>query len=93
MQNLKRVPKFKSRSEEFKFWSTHNLTDFVDISKGKRVIFTRLKPTEKTTSIRLPVYLMQELKLLANKIGIPYQSLMKVYLAERVKHELKFAGK
>jgi len=90
MKKLKKVPKFKSEDEEFEFWSTHDLTDYVNISKGKRVIFSRLKPTEKTTSLRLPVYLMEELKMLANKIGIPYQSLMKVYLAQRVKQELKF---
>lgn len=88
MKEFKKMPKFKNEDEEFEFWSTHDLTNYVEISKGKRAIFPGLKPTEKTTSLRLPVYLMEELKMLANKIGIPQQSLMKVYLLERVKQEL-----
>ncbi len=87
-RELKRVPGFKNEDEEFEFWSTHDITDYIDVSKSKRVIFSKLKPTSKLVSLQMPVYLVNQLKVLANKRGVPYQSLTKVYLAEKVRQEL-----
>lgn len=84
MSKLKKVPKFNSEKEEFEFWSTHDSTEYVDYSRAKRVLFTNLKPSTKTISLRLPESLINHLKLLANKRDIPYQSLLKMLLIEKV---------
>jgi len=89
MGKLKKIPEFKSEEEELEFWSTHDSTEYVDYSKGKKALFPNLKPTTRTISIRLPVYLIEEIKMLANKRDIPYQSLLKIFLAEKVSQELK----
>lgn len=70
-------------------WSTHDSTDYVDWSQAQRVTFGRLKPSTQTISIRLPEALLDDLKLLANKRDVPYQSLLKIFLAERVAQELR----
>ena len=88
MKNLKPIPKFKNEKEERRFWMTHDSTEYVDWSKAKKAVFPNLKPTYKSISLRLPVYMLDEIKLLANKKDVPYQSLMKVFLAEKVKEEL-----
>jgi predicted DNA binding CopG/RHH family protein len=87
MSRLKKIPEFKSEEEEFEFWSTHDSTEYVDYSKGKRVLFSKLKPSTRTISIRLPEPLIERLKLLAKKRDVPYQSLLKIFLAEKVKEE------
>ncbi len=89
MRKLKRVPKFKSEKEEFEFWSRHNSTEYVDYSKVKRVLFPNLKPSTKAISLRLPESLIENLKVLANKRDIPYQSLLKMFLIEKVEEELR----
>jgi len=89
MSKLKKIPDFRSEEEESEFWSTHDSTEYVDYSNGKSALFPNLKPTTKTISIRLPVYLIEEIKMLANKRDIPYQSLLKIFLAEKVNQELK----
>jgi predicted DNA binding CopG/RHH family protein len=88
MKNLKPIPEFKTEEQERKFWSTHDSTDYVDWSKARKAVFPNLKPTYKSISLRLPVYMLDEIKLLANKKDVPYQSLMKVFLAEKIKKEL-----
>lgn len=88
MRKLKRVPKFKSKKEEFEFWSTHDSTEYVDYSKARRVLLSNLKPSTRTISVRLPESLIEHLKLLANKRDIPYQSLLKMLLIEKVEKEL-----
>ena len=88
MKNLKLIPKFKNEKEERKFWMTHDSTEYVDWSKARKAVFPNLKPTYKSISLRLPVYMLDEIKLLANKKDVPYQSLMKVFLAEKVKEEM-----
>lgn len=93
MSALKKIPKFKSEEEEAEFWSTHDSTEYVDYSKAKRVIFANLKPSTRTISIRLPESLIEHLKLLANKRDIPYQSLLKMFLAEKVEEELHSTAK
>jgi predicted DNA binding CopG/RHH family protein len=84
----KRIPKFRNEDEERKFWASHDSTDYIDWSEAREVIMPNLKPTLKTISIRLPEIMIEELKLIANKRDVPYQSLMKMFLAERVEQEL-----
>jgi predicted DNA binding CopG/RHH family protein len=88
MSKLTNIPKFKTEDEEREFWSTHDSTEYIDYSKAKRTLFPNLKPTTKTISIRLPESLIEKLKVLANKRDVPYQSLLKVLLAEKVDEEL-----
>ncbi len=87
----KAVPEFKSEAEEFEFWSSHgegaDSTKFLDWSKAKRAKFPNLKPTLRTISVRLPVAMIEDLKILANKRDVPYQSLLKMFLAERLETE------
>ena len=84
----KRIPKFRDEDEEREFWASHDSTDYMSWSEAKEIIMPNLKPTLKTISIRLPEIMIEELKLLANKRDVPYQSLMKMFLAERVEQEL-----
>jgi predicted DNA binding CopG/RHH family protein len=84
---MKRVPEFKSEAEEFEFWSKADSTEYVDWSKAKRVRLVNLKPTLRTISVRLPVAMVEDLKILANQRDVPYQSLLKVFLAERLERE------
>lgn len=81
------LPEFKSEAEERTFWESHDTVDFFDWSKAEVVGFPNLKPSTATISLRLPAQLLADLKRLANKRDIPYQSLLKVYLAERVATE------
>ena len=85
----KLIPTFEDETQEQEFWSTHDSTDYVDWSQAQRVTFGRLKPSTQTISIRLPEALLDDLKLLANKRDVPYQSLLKIFLAERVAQELR----
>jgi len=85
----KRIPKFRNEDEERDFWSSHDSTEYIDWSDAKDVSMPKLKPTLKTISIRLPEIMIEELKLVANKRDVPYQSLMKMFLAERVEQELR----
>ena len=87
----KKLPRFDSEEQEREFWAEHDSADYVDWSKAERVILAKLRPSTKTISIRLPEALLEELKLLANKRDVPYQSLLKIFLAERVEKELKSA--
>lgn len=88
-KNLKPIPRFDSEDEERKFWATHDSTDYVDWGRANRTTFSRLKPTTQTISLRLPESLLENLKMLANKRDVPYQSLLKVFLAERIEQELR----
>ena len=88
MKNIKNIPKFKSEEQEKKFWSKNDSTDYIDWSKADQVIFPNLKPTTESISLRLPSFLLTRIKQLANEKDVPYQSLMKVFLSERVKKEL-----
>jgi predicted DNA binding CopG/RHH family protein len=85
----KKIPKFKNENREREFWSKHDSTDYVDWKKAKRVTLATLKPSVKSISIRLPESMLEELKLLANKRDVPYQSLMKIFLAEKIKEEMR----
>jgi predicted DNA binding CopG/RHH family protein len=81
---LKPIPKFASEAAEREFWATADTTEYFDWSKARPVVFPNLKPTTTPISVRLPETLLLELKRLANERDVPYQSLLKVYLAERV---------
>lgn len=89
---MKDIPKFKSEEAERQFWAEHDSTEYVDWSKAKRGVFPNLKPSTKTISLRLPESMLEELKLLANKNDVPYQSLVKVFLSERIESELQKHG-
>lgn len=84
---LKPIPEFKNEDEEREFWATHDSTDYIDWSAGQRVILSNLKPTTRTISVRMPESMLAELKLLANKRDVPYQSLIKMFLRERIDEE------
>ncbi len=86
---MKKIPKFSNEAEEQKFWKDVDSTEYIDWSKAKRGVFANLKPSLKTISIRLPESMIEELKVLANKRDVPYQSLLKVFLGERIEEELK----
>src|SRR5258708_20808785 len=83
----KAVPTFSSEAEERTCWETHDTSPFVDWGKARVAVFPNLKPSTETISLRLPAALLAELKALANKRDVPYQSLLKVFLAERVDRE------
>ena len=85
----KAVPKFRTEDAERKFWASHNSTDYIDWRKGKRVTLPNLNPSSQTISIRLPKPMLERLKILANKRDIPYQSLLKMFVADRLKSEFK----
>jgi len=89
MNPMKKVPKFKSEDEEREFWATHDSSEYIDWKKAKRVVLPNLKPSLKTISLRLPEAMLEELKLLANKRDVPYQSLLKIFLSEKIRAELK----
>lgn len=86
IKRLKPIPKFKSEAEERKFWKTHDSADYLDWSKAEHVRFPNLKLSTQAISIRLPVSLLEKIKVEANKRDVPYQSLIKVWLAEKVAH-------
>ena len=85
----KALPTFSSEAEERRFWETHDASRFVDWNKARVAVFPNLKPSTETISVRVPAALLAELKALANRRDVPYQSLLKVYLAERVAHETR----
>lgn len=93
MSRLKKIPKFKSEADEAEFWATHDSTEYVDYTAAKEIVFPNLKPSTRTISIRLPESLIEHLKALANKRDVPYQSLLKMFLAERVEEELHGSAK
>ena len=83
----KKIPQFANEESERKFWATADSTEYIDWSSAKRTKFVNLKPTLKTISLRLPVSMIEDLKMLANRRDVPYQSLLKVFLAERLAQE------
>ncbi|HEY6299823.1 BrnA antitoxin family protein [Candidatus Binatus sp.] len=83
------VPRFKTEDAEREFWASHDSTDYIDWRKARRSTLPKLKPSSQTISIRLPKPMLDRLKLLANKRDVPYQSLLKIFVAERLKAEFK----
>jgi predicted DNA binding CopG/RHH family protein len=83
-KKLKPIPRFRNETEERAFWESHDTTDYVDWSKAKRVRFPNLKMSTTSISLRLPVYLLEQIKVAANRRDVPYQSLIKIWLSEKV---------
>ena len=84
----KPIPEFKNEDEEREFWAAHDSADYIDWDQTERVVFPKLKPSTKTISLRLSESMLNEIRLLANKQDVPYQSLIKVFLRERIDKEL-----
>ncbi len=80
----KAIPKFKSEKEERSFWENNDAAEYFDLSKATRVTMPNLKPTTASISLRLSQSFLEGIKLQANKLDVPYQSLMKVWLAEKL---------
>ena len=85
----KKIPKFKSEAEERLFWQKHDSSEYIDWSDAENVVMPKLKPSTKSISIRLPESMIEELKVLANKRDVPYQSLLKIFISERIDAELR----
>ena len=88
-KKINRIPKFKNEDQEREFWATHDLTDYMDQFEPVELDLSELKPSTEAISLRLPQYLLARIKQLANFRDVPYQSLIKIFLAERVKQELR----
>jgi predicted DNA binding CopG/RHH family protein len=88
MKTLRKIPKFKNENDEIEFWKRNDSTEYIDYSKAQKINFPNLKPSTKSISIRLPELLLQRLKVIANKKDIPYQSLIKLYLSEKIRDDL-----
>lgn len=86
---MKKIPKFRSEAEEREFWRTHDSSDYLSWEDATEITLSKLKPSTRTISLRLPESMIEELKVLANKQDIPYQSLLKVFLAERLEEEME----
>jgi len=88
MKKKLNIPRFKNEEREREFWSKINLSDYFEPVDFENVSFPNLKPSTETISLRLPERLLSQIKILANRMDLPYQSLMKVFLAERVEREM-----
>ena len=86
-KNRKKVPKFKSEAEERTFWETHDTADYFDLRNAQRARFPNLKFSTTAISLRLPLGTLDRIKIAANKRDVPYQSLIKVWLEEKLKAE------
>ena len=87
-KKLKEIPKFKTEDDERQFWANHDSTDYFDCNSAERVVFPNLKLTTRTISLRLTNSMLDRLKVAANKRDVPYQSLIKMFLKERLDQEL-----
>ncbi|MCP3850243.1 MAG: hypothetical protein GY694_08415 [Gammaproteobacteria bacterium] len=85
MKKLKKIPSFKTENAEREFWESHDSSEYLDLSKAERAVLPNLKPSTKTISLRLPEGLLNRIKIEANKRDMPYQSLIKVWLAKEIK--------
>lgn len=91
-KKLKKIPRPDAEDQERAFWSDADATDHVDWSGARPLVLPNLKPSLKTISLRLPEHMLAELKVLANKRDVPYQSLLKLFLAERLEEEMQRIG-
>jgi predicted DNA binding CopG/RHH family protein len=89
MSKQRNIPKFKNEDEEREFWGKEDSTEYIEWDKAKQVSFPRLKPSTKTISLRLPESVLNDIKIIANKRDVPYQSLIKIFLKERIDKEFK----
>jgi predicted DNA binding CopG/RHH family protein len=82
---MKTTPQFENQNEEIEFWETHDIIDYFDVSSAKHAKFTKLKKSTKTISLRLPEDMLEKLKIKANSMDVPYQSLIKILLEKELK--------
>jgi len=87
MKKLKKIPDFRSEDDEREFWATHDVIDYFDFKHPLQGDFINLRPSTKSITVRLPEWLIDDLKMIANKKDVPYQSLLKIYLAQKVQEE------
>ncbi|HEX2867019.1 MAG TPA: BrnA antitoxin family protein [Ignavibacteriales bacterium] len=92
MKKQKEIPKFRDEDEEREFWAKNSVLDYFDSSKAAFVRFPNLKPTTQSISLRIPTFMINDLKVLANRKDVPYQSLIKIFLEEKIREELKKVG-
>jgi len=85
----KKMPKFKNEAEERLFWQKHDSSEYLDWSNAEDAILPKLKPSTRSISLRLPESMIEELKVLANKRDIPYQSLLKIFISEKINTEFR----
>ncbi len=85
----KLIPEFKNEDEEREFWAAHDSSEYVDWSQSKRAVFPNLRPTTHAISLRLPESMLDELRQMANQRDVPYQSLIKIFLRERIDQEYR----
>ncbi len=90
-RRMRKIPKFRNEDQERDFWASHDSTEFVDWRQAERVKLPNLRPTTRTISIRLPESMIERLKVLANKRDVPYQSLLKMFVADKIEEELRSA--
>jgi predicted DNA binding CopG/RHH family protein len=83
------IPNFRNEDEERDFWAEHDSADYIDWSKAKKLTFPNLKPSTEAISLRLPVSMLNNLKVLANRKDVPYQSLIKMFLDEEIRKEFR----
>lgn len=84
---VNKIPRFKNEDEERNFWAKHSVLDFPDNFREVKLDLSNLKPSTRPITVRLPETLVEDLKILAHKKDVPYQSLLKVFLAEKVREE------
>ncbi len=89
MKKHKKVPVFNTEKEEREFWASHDSSEYINWDSAKRTVFPNLKPSTKTISLRLPEHVLNEIKMLARKWDLPYQSLIKMFLKDRLNEELR----
>jgi predicted DNA binding CopG/RHH family protein len=88
-KKLKKIPQFKNEDEERNFWAQADSADYVDWSKAEAAVFPNLRPSTETISLRLPKFTLYHLKTMANKMDVPYQSLIKIILNDKIEQEMK----
>jgi len=86
-KRLKPIPKFANEDEERRFWEQHDSSEYLDWSQARQVVMPNLKPTTRTISLRLPQHLLDSIKAAANARDVPYQSLIKVWLQEKLHNQ------
>lgn len=90
-KKLKEIPKFKSEDAEREFWAAADSTDYVNWDAAQTQVLSKLKPTTRTISLRISESMLEKIRLVANKRDVPYQSLIKMFLKERIDEELKIS--
>ena len=86
MKDIKKIPSFNSEKEEREFWEQHDSTEFIDWREAKKARFPNLKKSTKTISLRLPADLLEKIKVKANSLDIPYQSLIKIIIQKELQN-------